>query len=156
MNTAKLQVLKEQLIPLLQNLAPDAKGQWGVLNGQQMVEHLSDAFKTASGKLKFPLQLPAEQLEKMRAFMLSEKPFRENTKNPNMPDVPAPSRHATMQQALAALQTELNTFINSYETQPGKKEINPFFGELDFAEQVHLLHKHALHHLRQFGRVVQQ
>jgi hypothetical protein len=30
---------------------------------------------------------------------------------------------------------------------------NPFFGDLNFAENVHLLHKHALHHLRQFGVV---
>ena len=32
---------------------------------------------------------------------------------------------------------------------------NPIFGDLDFAANVQLLHKHALHHLRQFGLVDQ-
>jgi hypothetical protein len=31
---------------------------------------------------------------------------------------------------------------------------NPFFGDLNFEENVHLLYKHALHHLKQFGVMV--
>jgi hypothetical protein len=153
MDTEKIQFLKETFLNMLKQLAPDAKGAWGMLNGLQMTEHFSDVFQLAAGKLKMPLQVPAEQLEKMRAFMLSDKPFRENTKNPNMPDTPAPPRHATMAAAIDELQNEIKDFFTAYESNPGKKEMNPFFGELDFTEQVHLLHKHALHHLRQFGLV---
>ena len=36
---------------------------------------------------------------------------------------------------------------------PLLESLNPIFGELDFNGNVQLLYKHALHHLRQFGRI---
>jgi hypothetical protein len=31
---------------------------------------------------------------------------------------------------------------------------NPFYGDLNYEQNVQLLHKHALHHLKQFGVVI--
>ena len=46
----KLNFLKTEFPKLLRNLNPEAKGEWGVLNGQQMVEHMAESISYATGK----------------------------------------------------------------------------------------------------------
>ena len=58
---------------------------------------------------------------------------------------------ATVQAAIGALQQELIYFFEAYEKKPQLVIRNPFFGDLNFEENVQLLFKHALHHLKQFG-----
>lgn len=147
----KLGFLKNDFIFLLKHLAPDAKGKWGKMNGQQMVEHFTDAVKIASGKLKHKLLNEGEKLQQFRTFLMSEAPFRENTPNPLLSEQPTPLKYSTMQNAIAALQVELNDFYNYFEKHPGATTLNPFFGELTFEQNVRLLYKHARHHLKQFG-----
>jgi len=153
MNEDKIKFLKNDFIFLLKHLAPDARGQWGVLSGQQMVEHFIDVVKNASGKLKLPMINQGEKLEKARASMLSDKPFPENLKNPFMTEIPPDTRKPTMQGAIEKLQKELNYFFELFEKEPAYTTHNAFFGELDFDSNIHLLHKHAMHHLKQFGLV---
>ena len=56
-----------------------------------------------------------------------------------------------MQGAIGALQLELIYFFEAFEKNPALITRNPFFGDLNFEQNVQLLYKHALHHLRQFG-----
>lgn len=151
MNEQKLKFLKEEFIPLIKHLAPDAMGKWGKMNGQQMVEHTADFFKTSTEKIKFPLVTPAENLPKAKAFLLSEKEFRENTKAPVLPDEPFPLRNNIMQNAIAELETEVNDFFDYFKYDKERKTLHPVFGELNFEEWVQLHHKHVTHHLKQFG-----
>lgn len=83
--------------------------------------------------------------------MMSDKPFKENTKNPLMGKEPAPLQYQTVQAAIGSLQEELIYFFEVYEKNPAQIIRNPFFGDLNFEQNVQLLHKHALHHLKQFG-----
>jgi ERCC4-related helicase len=148
----KSQFLKEQLVPTIAAISPEFKPIWGKMNLQQMTEHMSrEGFQVANGKLLQELVTPAEQVEKMQAFLMSDKPFRENTPNSLMSAEPLPVKHPDMNAALAELQTEIDDFFKVYENEPGKSIMNPFFGALNFELQVQLLHKHATHHLRQFG-----
>jgi hypothetical protein len=120
---------------------------------QQMIEHYAgDAVRNASGRLKIDtiITLP-ENLGRMREFMMSDKPFKENTKNPLMGKEPAPLQYQTVQAAIGSLQEELIYFFEVYEKNPAQIIRNPFFGDLNFEQNVQLLHKHALHHLKQFG-----
>ena len=151
MKETKLHFIKSEWIPLLKSLDGRAAGKWGLMNGQQMVEHLTDAVKIASGKLVFPLPEPGEALEKRRAFLFSEAPMRENVKNPLLGDSPAPLRKPDMQQAIDKLQQELDYFFLVFEKNPALITMNPLFGELDFDSNIQLLYKHAQHHLKQFG-----
>lgn len=120
---------------------------------QQMIEHLAGvAIRNANGRLQTPqIVTPPEKLEGMREFMMSDKPFRENTRNPLLAEEPAPLRYRTTQAAIGALQQELIYFFEAFERDHSLRTRNPFFGDLNFEENVQLLHKHALHHLRQFG-----
>lgn len=123
------------------------------MNVQQMIEHFAgDAVRNASGRLKMDkIITPPDHLERLREFMMSDKPFKENTKNPLLGEEPAPLHYKTVQAAIGALQEELIYFFEAYEKQPDLVIRNPFFGDLNFEQNVQLLYKHALHHLRQFG-----
>lgn len=143
--------LREHYVPLLRKLQPSQKGSWGVLSAQGMVEHMSDSVGIAYGRIQQPLHTPPEMIDRMRAFALSDKTFKENTKNAYMTDEPAPLRFSNMNDALTELDTEIKSFMDFYAKNPGHKQLNPFFGEFNYDEWIHLLHKHALHHLKQFN-----
>ena len=113
MNQEKFNFLKNKFLPLLKNLPADAKGKWGKMNGQQMVEHVSGFFAVSYEKLKFPLVTPVEHLPKYKEFLMSEKEFRENTKAPDnvLPDEPTPLRNASMDEAIKALEKSVHYFF---------------------------------------------
>jgi hypothetical protein len=150
---AKEKFLKEELTPLLSKLPPEQKGSWGKMNAQQMVEHMSNAFCWANGKSKQSPALTPEQTQKNYEFMMTEKPFRENTPNRLLPDEPFHFKNKTMQEAIAELQKEIDDFFSAYSANSEMRIMNPFFGNLNYKEQVQLLHKHATHHAKQFGLV---
>lgn len=148
----KLAFLQTGFVQQLEKIPADTPPIFGKMTLQQMVEHFSDSVRIASGKnsiLEFVT--PVEHMEKMQAFMLSDKPFRENTPNPLMPDIPPPVTHPRIEDALAELKKEIGYFVDSFNGNANRVTRNPFFGDLNFDQNVHLLYKHALHHLRQFG-----
>jgi hypothetical protein len=153
MNFEKENFLRTKLVPILQRVDPATPPRWGKMSVQQMVEHYAgDAVRNASGRLKIEtLVTPPENLQRMREFMMSEKPFKENTKNPLMGPDPQPTHFKTIQAAIGALQQEIIYFFEVFEKEPQLITRNPFFGDLNFDQNVQLLYKHALHHLRQFG-----
>lgn len=121
------------------------------MNVQQMIEHFTDVMMVASGKIKLPVATPPDRLPKFREFMMSEKPFKENTKSPVLAEEPVPLKKHTKEAAIGKLQEEIIYFFETFEKSPGLKTSNPVFGELDFEMNIQLLYKHALHHLKQFG-----
>lgn len=153
MSFEKENFLRTKLVPYLQRLDPSTLPRWGKMNVQQMIEHYTgDAVRNANGRLKIDnIMTPLENLGRLREFMMSDKPFKENTKNPLMGDEPVPRRYKTVQGAIGALQQELIYFFEAFEKNPELITRNPFFGDLSFEQNVQLLYKHALHHLRQFG-----
>lgn len=147
--------LQHGLVPALNNLSGETPAQWGKMDAQQMVEHLRDAFKNASGKYIIPLiTTDPERIKQLQDFLMSDKPFRENTNAPFMPETPRQHKYASMEEAIARLEPEINDFFKAYEADPDRRILNAVFGELNFEQQVHLLYKHVTHHLRQFGVVV--
>jgi len=157
MNEAKRRFLEADYLPLIRSIDPSAKGLWGKMNVQQMIEHVTGFFKNSSGRLKLPLVTPPENLPKYYAFLMSEKPFRENTKAPVeiIPDEPLPLRYKTPEEAIDRLDTSVQEFFDFFRDDPEKKTLHPVFGDLNFAEWVQLHHKHVIHHLRQFGVTVE-
>src|ERR1039458_9392824 len=110
MNQIKINFIKTEFTKLLSTLQPETKGKWGKMNAQQMAEHMSNAFRWASGEVKLQAMLTPEQTQKTYAFMMSDKPFKENTPNQLLPDVPAPFKHVSMKDAIAELQKEIDHF----------------------------------------------
>jgi hypothetical protein len=151
MNLEKLDFLQNYLIAKLLLLPAEEKGKWGKMNAQQMVEHLNGFFQVSTNEIHFPIVTPVEHLPKYKEFLMSDKPFRENTKAPVLPDEPFPLRHGNMQTAIDELQQTVKRFFSLFENNSDLKISHPVFGELDFEEWVQLHHKHVVHHLTQFG-----
>lgn len=154
MENRKIEFLKNQFPILVSTLNAQTKGKWGVLNAQQMIEHFTESIRISNGKWQPKRVVADADLPKIRSFMLSDKPFKENSPNPLMSAEGAPLKHANMKNAIAELKDELNTFFNMFENNSQLTTPNPFFGDLNFEENVHLLYKHALHHLKQFDIIV--
>ena len=153
MTIEKENFLRTKLVPLLQKLDPATTPRWGRMNVQQMIEHYTtDGIIIASGKANVKeIITPPEKLTRYRDFMMSDRPFQENTVNPLLNTDPLPVHYKTVQGAIGALQQELILFFNVFEKDPALLTRNPIFGDMNFEENVQLLYKHALHHLKQFG-----
>lgn len=152
MNEAKADFLRRQFPAQLAQIPSDMPPIWGKMTLQQMIEHFADAVAIASGKaVHTKIVTPPEHLEKWKVFLESEKPFRENTPNALLLDTPPPVRNPSKEAAIKELKAELDTFFAVFNIDPHLLTRNPFFGDLNYEQNVQLLHKHALHHLRQFG-----
>ena len=152
MNAEKQDFLRDKLVSLLRQIPSETKPLWGKMTLQQMVEHYTESVRIASGRAGVnDVVTPVEQIPRYQDFLMSDKPFRENTVNPTLPEVPAPVRNKSTEDALKELSEELLHFFSVFEANDHLVTINPVFGELNFQMNVQLLHKHALHHLRQFG-----
>lgn len=155
MDAIKLDFIQHQFINRLHNLSANAEGKWGKMNAQQMVEHVTGFFKISSNKINFPLVSPSEHLPKLKAFLLSDKEFRENTKAPSsvIGEEPLPVRTNNMDEAVSALQQSIDEFVEYFRGDDYKTSLHPVFGELNFEEWVLLHYKHMVHHGKQFGLV---
>jgi len=149
----KAKFLKEDYIPLLRKLKGDEKGNFGKLSSQGMIEHMCDAFGNAYGRIHQPLHTKEDMVQRFRDFALSDKPFKENTPNAYMSETPAPMRHPNITAAIEELEGEIKNFFDFYKNNPGAIKLNAFFGEFNYSDWLHLLHKHANHHLKQFNLV---
>ena len=147
----KLNFLLTKYPNILRELDPATKGLWGKMNVQQMVEHMSDFIRHGNGKSPQKLMTPAENLPKMKEFLMSEKEFRPNTKNAMMGEEPQAIVNASVKDAIDILETEIKDLEKHFKNSPHATATNPFFGDLNFEEWVQLLYKHAVHHLKQFG-----
>ena len=152
MSVDKIDFLKNRFLSILKQIPSDTPPVWGKMTFQQMIEHFSDYVRIASGKTVFTdIITPAEHLERSRDFLMSEKPFKENTPNPLMPQVPAPVRNPSAEHAIKELTKEMDYFFTVFEKNNLMVTRNPFFGDLNYDQNIQLLHKHAQHHLKQFG-----
>ncbi len=151
----KEKFIKQGFLALLQKVPASKKGAWGVMNAQEMVEHMSYSFRMANGKESYELITPPENVPRMQDFVRSEREFKPNTKNILLPEVAIPAHHATMQASLEELQIEINDFFAYFKQQPEAKLMNPFFGELNYNMWIDLLYKHCLHHAKQFELIKQ-
>jgi hypothetical protein len=155
MDAAKLDFIKHGFSSLVKVLPVNAEGKWGKMNAQQMVEHVTGFFKVSANKIQFPLVSPSEHLPNLKAFLHSDKEFRENTKAPTsvIGEEPLPVRSNNMEEAIVALQQSINEFVDYFEGDSYKTTLHPVFGELNFEEWILLHYKHLVHHAKQFGLV---
>lgn len=148
----KAYFLRNDYITALQSIDPATMPKWGKMDLQQMIEHMSYSVRQANGKdIHTTIVTPEENVPKMQAFLMTEKPFRENTPNPMLSETPEAHKHATVQEALTELKQEIEAFFKVFEVSPDRKITNPLFGQLSYEMWVQLLYKHARHHLVQFG-----
>lgn len=152
MNNEKLNFITTTFPQLIQQANPTTEAQWGKMNLQQMIEHVTDFFKVSSNTIHFTLVSPEENLPRLKSFLLSDKEFRENTKAPEqiVPNEPLPIKNESVDLAIQELKAAIENFIAYFETNKNATTIHPVFGALNFEEWILLHYKHVLHHSKQF------
>ncbi|HEX4958125.1 MAG TPA: DinB family protein [Lacibacter sp.] len=154
MDTQKASFIRNEFVRLIR-ATPNAERKWGKMNIQQMTEHVTDFFNVSTGKIQLPLITPEEHLPKFKAFLVSEKEFRENTKAPAeiLGDEPAALRNESLETALSKLERSIQHFFTYFESTPAAITTHPVFGPLQFEEWILLHYKHVRHHAKQFGLI---
>lgn len=155
MNNTPLQFITQTFPNLLKNASSNIQPLWGKMNLQQMVEHVTDFFKISSNQLQLPIVTPEEYLPKYKAFILSEKEFKENTKAPEeiVPTEPLPLKNSSIDDAILELEKEIKMFEEYFKSNKNAEVTHPVFGSLTYNEWVLLHYKHVLHHSKQFKLV---
>jgi hypothetical protein len=138
---------REDLCRRITALTADTTPKWGKFTAAQMVAHLNDAMRMATGELHVqPKMLPIRYFP-LKQLLLYVVPFPKNA--PTGPELLA--RCDT-----ADLTTEQAEFVILADRAAAKSGADrwpdhPAFGPLSHAAWGRLIRKHTEHHLKQFG-----
>ncbi len=141
----------EEALKYLDQLNPEKQPQWGKLNAQGMVEHLTDTLIIATGQIKLPQVTSDQNLDKTYAFLMSDRPFQQELKVEFAPEQ-RELRYEHIADAIDEFAEVWITFEAHYEN-PDQRELHPYFGNLNFEEWQQLNKKHLSHHFLQFGLI---
>lgn len=140
----------ETLLPYFDKLKPETKPLWGHMSAQRMIEHLTDTLRIATGETPYPMEIPEERIERMVAFIDSDKPIAQGLKVSFAPEN-VPLRHAEIELAIDEYVDVWLDLETLYTVTPGLKNTHPYYGPLDFEQWKKLHSKHLTHHFTQFG-----
>lgn len=142
----------EEILNITSKLTSETKPLWGSMNAQRMIEHLSDSLRMASGKEIFDLVTPDDKLDRMLAFLDSDKPMAKNIEV-NFAGKDVTLRNEELELAIDELVDEWLYFEGIFEEQPTLRTIHPYYGSLSYNEWLKVHKKHLTHHFQQFGLI---
>lgn len=140
----------ETILGKLNGLTADKAAEWGSMNAQQMIEHLSNSLDLSTGIIEGVLSIPEEKVEKAVEHLFSDKPFpRDFTANyaPKNPSL----RNEDLDEAIDELTIKWIGFEEYYEENPASKHMHPVYGLLDYDGWMRVHSKHFTHHFLQFN-----
>ena len=138
-----------EMIQRMDKLTENTPPIWGSMSAQRMVEHLSDCLKISSGKVKLPLEVEEEKIEKMIQFLNSEKQIPKNFEA-SFAKKETPLRHEEIELAIDEFLLEWIEFEEFYEENLEKTTIHPNYGPLNYNQWCRMHSKHFTHHFEQF------
>jgi hypothetical protein len=139
----------DQLALRLQRLTTDTERRWGTMTPHEMVCHLTDSYRTATGDHQVS---SAETLASRTIirFIALHTPVRWPPGVPTRPEVD-PKRGGTRPADFTRDRERLAATILTFAARRGDFAPHPFFGPLTRHEWMIWGYRHADHHFRQFG-----
>lgn len=143
---------KAEILRRLQRLRPDSARQWGRMSAHQMVCHLSDGFRMATGQKAVSHAtglVPRTLIKWIALYFPARWPEGIRTR----PEVDA-ELGGTPPVDFAADVAQLETLIESVtveKTRIAWQKRHPIFGRMSEAAWLRWAYLHLDHHLRQFG-----
>ena len=135
----------------LGSLASNTKPLFGKMNGQQMVEHLSNVTQIANGNWKVDVYVSDEKTKRRKPFLNTENELQTGFKASYLSEDPIPFKFNSIQEAINDLIRQVQLFEKVFKEDKNRTVIHPFFGELDGAFWTKFQIKHFTHHFKQFG-----
>jgi hypothetical protein len=138
----------------LDKLTADTTPLWGLMNAQQMVEHLESVVSVSNGRHEAKPSADAERLayRKMRYFD-KDVPMPRSMRVDFVPETPHPPRYPNIEVAKTHLLQQMARFDDYYIEHPGLTAMHPVLGILNYNEWVETHARHFRHHLQQFGLI---
>lgn len=140
----------ESVLAHLNKLTPEARPEWGKMSAQRMVEHLTDTIRIATGENPQELVIPEEKIERMVAFLYTDKPMARNIEVP-FAKADAPLRNEELELAIDEFVEAYLEFQELFAENPELKTVHAFYGPLNYEQWDLLNKKHLTHHFTQFG-----
>ena len=130
----------------LDRLVPTASAQWGKFTAPQMVCHLTDSLKMASGELPVPSKNLPIRFTPIKQLIIYWAPFPKGA--PTAPKL-LERKPAAWEGEVESLRRELDALVKRGPAGPFVP--HPAFGKLTSKAWGVLVYRHMDHHLRQFG-----
>jgi hypothetical protein len=127
-------------------LTTSTPGRWGKFTAPQMVMHLCDSLRMASGEMVIPLRNMALRYTPIKEVVIYWAPFPRNA--PTAPEL-LTRPPSEWRADIAELQSRLDDFVRRGES--AATAVHPAFGHLTPKQWGVLVYRHMDHHLRQFG-----
>lgn len=140
-------LIRTQLSKLNINTVPE----FGLMNAQQMIEHLSAVTQIANGNWVVNAFVSDEKATRRKPFLNTENELQEGFKASFLADDVSKLKFNSIEEAIEDLLTQIQFFVKVFTDDKSKTEVHPFFGELDFEYWKKFQVKHFTHHFKQFG-----
>jgi hypothetical protein len=138
---------RDELCRRVSRLSSDSKANWGKFTAAQMVAHLNDAMRMATGELPVaPKNLPLRYFP-LKQLVLYVLPFPKGA--PTAPELLARCDAAD----LRSEQSEFGTIAARTAARQASDRwpAHPAFGAMTHKAWGKLIYRHTDHHLKQFG-----
>lgn len=140
----------ETVLSHLNKLKAETKPVWGKMSAQRMVEHLTDTIRIATGENPQELIIPEDKVERMVAFLYSDKPMAQDMQVPFAKEG-TPLRNEELELAIDEFVDVYLEFQELFAQNPELKTVHAYYGPLDYEQWDLLNKKHLTHHFTQFG-----
>jgi hypothetical protein len=142
---------KEEILRRLRHVRPDSVRRWGRMSAHQMVCHLCDSFRMATGEK--PVSDASRLMQRtIVKWVALYAPLQWPPGIPTRPEVDQ-ERGGTKPIEFAPDVTQCETLVESMTINPAvcDGKMHPTFGRMSRAAWLRWGYLHTDHHLRQFG-----
>ncbi len=142
-----------ELPDLLDKLKPGAKGSFGIMTPQHMVEHLIVVVKSMAKKYDGEREMPPNKRQLgFQKFIRNGCVMEHRPSNKTIADLPT-LKYESLDEAVAVVPEAVQRFYKFWEDYPTYKPYFSFMGEVTF-EELEIFHfNHFKYHLWQFGLI---
>ena len=140
----------ETVLAHLNKLTAETKPAWGKMSSQRMVEHLTDTLRIATGENPQQLLIPEDKVERMVAFLYTDKPMARDMEVPFAKEG-TPLRHEELELAIDEFVDVYLEFQEMFAQDPELKTVHAYYGPLNYEQWDLFNKKHLTHHFTQFG-----
>jgi len=151
MKTLARRQCKAEIVDRLRSLRPESTRRWGQMSAHQMICHLSDSFRMATGE-KLASDASGRMQRTLVKWIALYAPLRWPPGIPTRPEVDQQCG-GTRPVDFAADVAELEALLELAATRDKGLDwpVHPIFGRMSHAAWLRWAYLHTDHHLRQFG-----
>lgn len=151
MKTLQSEQVKTEIHRRLSTIRADSKPLWGKMSANQMICHLSDAFRGVTGEIKIaPTGTLFQRVMVKRMMMyLPPVPVKNYPTSPEINQEIGGTKPTEFNADAAELKRLIEWFVDNKNDCSNWS--HPFFGRLSRWEWSRWAYIHINHHLRQFG-----